>query len=537
MQIDELTSRFPEPVRRRGAESHLAGSVILTHASKREIRAMVRGTEARGVRIAVEDPALVLSCSCPAFENEGPCKHLWATALAANERRLLAPLPFWTRVELDSSRVRRPSAPSSGDERRPPPPRIPAAGMGELFFPSGTGPSPLRQRPEPPPVAEILYVVEVEKTRQQGELTVSLRTRTARKKGGFAKDKTAGVPVQSLELLPDARDRRALPLLQAAATLTGSATGYQAYSFTYASERQFTSEARIPSAMASELMPLLSETGRLYMRPVSNAELLPVTYDGDPPWEFVVELSRNSDRGERARSRAPPARKAERPLVSAAADNNLRLGAVRAQRGPAASLRRVRDARLPARQREGHAPSADEEAFLARLYAQPTLPRLALPGDLSLEERTGTPEPNLKIGPPAPRTTMIWSRAAADRPTAELTFRYGGLPIAFADPRTVVASVSDRRLIRRDRDAEAAAAAKVLEAGFQRAPAHEGERLVPGRYDVSRPRLAGAVRTLVDAGWRVEAEGKLYRQAGTSPSRSQAASTGSISTARWTSAA
>ena len=74
--------------------------------------------------------------------------------------------------------------------------------------------------------------------------------------------------------------------------------------------------------------------------------------------------------------------------------------------------------------------------------------------------------------------------------------------------------MSDRRLIRRDRDAEAAAAAKVLEAGFQRAPAYPGEGLVSGRYDVARARLAGAVRTLLDAGWRVEAEGKLYRQAG-----------------------
>ena len=78
----------------------------------------------------------------------------------------------------------------------------------------------------------------------------------------------------------------------------------------------------------------------------------------------------------------------------------------------------------------------------------------------------------------------------------------------------MIASVSDRRLIRRDRDAEAAAAAKVLEAGFQRAPAHPGEGIVFGRYDVARARLAGAVRTLLDAGWRVEAEGKLYRQAG-----------------------
>ena len=54
----------------------------------------------------------------------------------------------------------------------------------------------------------------------------------------------------------------------------------------------------------------------------------------------------------------------------------------------------------------------------------------------------------------------------------------------------------------------------MLEAGFQRAPAYPGEGIVFGRYDVARARLAGAVRTLLDAGWRVEAEGKLYRQAG-----------------------
>ena len=118
-------------------------------------------------------------------------------------------------------------------------------------------------------------------------------------------------------------------------------------------------------------------------------------------------------------------------------------------------------------------PAADEEAFLARLYAQRTLPRLALPEDLSLDERTGTPAPHLKIGPPAPRT-VPWG-APSDRPTAELSFRYTGLPIASGDPRHVIAVVSERRLIRRDRDAEAAAAAKMLDAGFQRAPPQPGE--------------------------------------------------------------
>ena len=118
---------------------------------------------------------------------------------------------------------------SRGERHPPPQPRSRAAEWESLFFPSGSGHSALRSPPVSVPAAEILYVVELDKTRQNGELTVSLRTRAPRKKGGFAKDKAAALPVAALELLPDARDRRALPLLQAAATLTGSAaSGYHA---------------------------------------------------------------------------------------------------------------------------------------------------------------------------------------------------------------------------------------------------------------------------------------------------------------------
>jgi superfamily II DNA or RNA helicase len=384
-----------------------------------------------------------------------------------------------------------------------------------LFFPSGSSHSPVRSVPVSAPPAEILYVVEVEKTRHGGELTVSLRTRTPRKKGGFAKDKAAAVPVQALELLPDARDRRALPLLQAAATLTGSAaSGYHPYDYAYGQgyERRFTSEARIPGAMAAELMPVLAATGRLFMRPESNGELVPATYDGDPPWEFVLELSRDGAAPESQLSgvlqRGPESIPVSAPLLVTSSGWVLfdgRVGRLRHFDAFAmlASLRGGSKLALPA---------ADEEAFLARLYAQRTLPRLALPEDLSLDERTGTPAPHLKIGPPAPRT-MPWA-PPSDRPTAELSFRYNGLPIASTDQRNVIAIVSERRLIRRDRDAEAAAAATLLDAGFQRAPPQPGEGVVAGRYDVTRARLATAVRTLVDAGWRVEAEGKLYRQAG-----------------------
>ena len=44
----------------------------------------------RGLRGSTRSPGedLVLSCSCPYFESDGPCKHLWAMALAADERTL-----------------------------------------------------------------------------------------------------------------------------------------------------------------------------------------------------------------------------------------------------------------------------------------------------------------------------------------------------------------------------------------------------------------------------------------------------------------
>jgi len=55
---------------------------------------------------------------------------------------------------------------------------------------------------------ELLYVVEVDKTRRTGELTIALRARTPKKSGGSSKDRSASVPMSALESLPDERDIR-----------------------------------------------------------------------------------------------------------------------------------------------------------------------------------------------------------------------------------------------------------------------------------------------------------------------------------------
>ena len=89
---------------------------------------------------------------------------------------------------------------------------------------------------------DLIYVVEVDKTRRTGELTIALRTRAPKKGGGFAKDRPASVPLGSLEYLPDERDRRALPLFQAAAAL-GNRNHDDHYDIYKYGERRFPTEA------------------------------------------------------------------------------------------------------------------------------------------------------------------------------------------------------------------------------------------------------------------------------------------------------
>jgi hypothetical protein len=358
--------------------------------------------------------------------------------------------------------------------------------------------------------ADLLYVVEVDKTRRTGELTIALRARTLRKTGGFGKDRSASVAMSALESLADERDRRALPLLQAAAAM-GSRAFYNHDSPPGYGERCFPSEAPIPTALAGELMPLLSSTGRLFVRAGAGMALVPAVYDGEPPWDFVLALRRKPDsagseisgllrRGsDSADLSSPLVVTASGWLVFAQSVGRIRhfgafgiLGSLRGH--PAVTL-----------------PTSEEGPFLESLYGLSALPKLELPEALALQEIAGAPQPHLEIRASDSRS---WAGGAADRPVAELSFRYGAVSVAFTDPREAVARIDERRLFRRDRTAETAAVAKLLEAGFHPASEPFGLPSGGGRFDITAAKLPAAVGLLVAAGWRVEAEGKLYRQAG-----------------------
>ena len=68
--------------------------------------------------------------------------------------------------------------------------------------------------------------------------------------------------------------------------------------------------------------------------------------------------------------------------------------------------------------------------------------------------------------------------------------------------------LQERRVILRDRAAESAAAARLVELSFRRMGTSLDGR---GRLELSPRHLGAAARVLLAEGWRVEAEGKLYR--------------------------
>src|ERR1700732_2680697 len=100
----------------------------------------------------------------------------------------------------------------------------------------------------------------------------------------------------------------------------------------------------------------------------------------------------------------------------------------------------------------------------------------------------------------------------AGRLRAELSFDYDGRQVSALEPSRGWYEAARRRFLRRDPGAEKAAAELLSELGgrvirptvWQPEPA----------WELSPTRLPRIVRALVEAGWHIEAEGKIFRRPG-----------------------
>ncbi len=297
--------------------------------------------------------------------------------------------------------------------------------------------------------------------------------------------------------LPRAEDREILSMLIGA----GKNYGYDGYD----SYEQLAGSYSLTPLLANTIIPRVVRTGRCFLPHATDAtDLVPLAWDEGDPWKFVLEmrdvphqswtLMGRFRRGEeRMEVTAPLLVTPGGFLISS--DRVARL-AEDAAIPWIASLRKSKPITVP---------TEEEDEFLADLLSSPILPALELPTELHFEEVMPRPRPCLKISRPK-------LRIGADRLTAELTFDYEGRSVSENTAGQGFFEASARRYVRRDLVGEKAASALLFELGLRFVSAswniEAGWNLAPGKL----PRV---VRTLVESGWHIVAEGKVFRGPGT----------------------
>jgi uncharacterized Zn finger protein len=95
-----LSRLFPHAVRLRAVPYVGTGVVQILQSRDDLLFANIAGTERYAAMFQRIDDALLFSCTCPFFtDGQSACKHLWALALEAGQRPLIAEAASCSRFE------------------------------------------------------------------------------------------------------------------------------------------------------------------------------------------------------------------------------------------------------------------------------------------------------------------------------------------------------------------------------------------------------------------------------------------------------
>lgn len=524
-----LIDLVPKKVQNKGRSYFWSGAVRVVDGDATYVDARVRGSEMYDVLLERQGTSVLVSCTCPYFQgNVQTCKHIWATLLAAEtkgylqgdgETDLLDIVEDEEALEDDddpgqdyydewqeddvydegSDHGVIPFRRASGQDRKNPS----RAGdwKRQLARLRPEAPSPYSAPPARWPAGrEVLYVVDVPATLSghQG-LVIDVAYRERKKDGNWGKPKSSRIGLDQVTSLPDPADRHVLALLVGARDSSYGSYGWDSYG--YGSYGSVPPHCVLSQPMQEAMLPLMCATGRCFLRPMEpEAELRPLRWEDGPPWEFWLVV-RPDEAGKNYEVKGELRRGDVRlPLAAPAM---LVAGGLVFGDGWVARLQDFGAFGWVSLLREHQAlavPIGQRDDLLRELLKLPRLPRLDLPEDIRFEEVSVPPKPRLRI--------KKADRSSYDtRLAGELTFDYGGEIVKHNQPGRAVYQPEGRRLILRDPDAELAAEATLRQVGLQ------SYGYDAGLYLAAR-NLPRVVRTLLAAGWHVEADGKLYRQPG-----------------------
>ncbi len=523
MTLSELLeSRFRGDVRFRGVAYMKAERVAITRVTTEHVFGVVRdGTEFQ-TQLSREDGELKMHCNCARGTQPPACKHLWATVLAVDESGLLTGSakpgyipPFAAEVpsfdiddddwdDLSSGEVFRPSRTTTAPTqptRKQVKTREATTVLREWEGRLQEVRSEMAANEPAVPTAgrerEIFYEIDIDQSREIGQLVIQTSQRQRRANGQWGKLKPLKLRPGRLDEIEHRDDSQILAYLSGG---TPERTNWHAQQ----SEIQTSVfRYRVPYDLCELIMPLMCRTGRVRYLNTSQRESEPLEWDEADPWELTMEVVFDDDanswklRGQLRRGDETQSLQETELLVP----GGLVLTAER--------IARLRDfdafewvkllssdEPITAEKDEGH-------ELVDRLLDMPTLPRLELPEELRLEEVRAEPSPHLTVRSPRSKRWHL------ERLHGEVEFDYLGTRIPGGSEQWAIVQRDQGRCLIRNTPEEERAWNQLQEHGFRRLL---DQRRTGYDVEIAARDLGASVRELIKLGWQVHADGHRVRQ-------------------------
>lgn len=480
--------QFNPKIRDRGLAYFRGGAVKILDHSDFYVLARVEGTFDYFVELSLSLNSLDVACTCPYFADGEDCKHIWATMLAADSKNYLseADLHGPLRLTYDDEALEALQL-LEEDEATPEPQPDWQRQLAIVTNSINNAPPP--ERNPWPDNREIYFIVDPQTSRTSGLLNVEIAFRERNKKGEWGKIKRARIQQNQIGQLRDANDREILSLL-----LGGREAYWPSYSFGGL-------DLPNPFVLSNSLQPLLlarmCATGRCMFRPeVKDAELKQLEWDDSTTWQFWLVVKRTDDQYALTpvlRNGVDEIEFFAAPLTTEAVvispDFKIARFSPNDARTWIAALRTSGGLRIPA---------TESQHLIAQLLDLPSIPNIEVPPELRFERVSFPPQPRLIVRKSqfAPYQTEL---------EAKLSFDYEGVEIDYFDKRNGLYDRNRNRYIERDPESEKNALTLLHTLSIKRGSQYSDT------FRVTPRNLPRAVTGLLANGWRVEAEGKLYR--------------------------
>jgi len=523
-----LSRYFSRTTQLRGENYANLHRVEILQGEEGSVEAEVTGTEAYTVSLSLEDAVLYAQCDCPHAEGGEACKHIWATMVIAERRGYLHTLTREVSLRLGSGD----DPIGSGDEVwRPSEPLLPVqsstapgrTATGAQLKPVAKPPdwkkpfSTLRQlatahatkASEPWPASrEILYILDIHSSTvgPAADIVLEIQMRDPKKNGEWGKPRGLKLALNQVCDLPDLRDREVMARLVGARNISY-------YSYEYSGEHVAT-RYQIPGMICQPLMPLLCSTGRCFVRLLRNSEIIgPLSWDSGPAWDLRLQVEANA------------------ALGSYLITGHLQRGEEKWALGESLLIHRsgfiVTSQRISTlvsgqpfewvqvlrAQPEIRIPMDQADDLLEELSHLERLPKVDVPPELRIEEVRFPPGFCIQISKPK---TNSW-QSRQEFLVARLQTEYDGTIVPWGSRERGSLRKPQRQFLVRDLAAEQQAVRLLRSLKFRQPGAYSYSYYgptAPNQFELLPKQLPAAVAALTALGWKVEAQGKLYRMPG-----------------------